>query len=111
MMGHFSTVLDLPTTDYPTWISKLSTIHESSGSANTKFAKTAFSLIRSLQPCSPDAARAPAYENNGLSIFMDLGESSMRCSVLQDASLDQLGLEDVRGWVEYWRRVGSLPSV
>ncbi|KAI0695501.1 polyketide synthase [Cerioporus squamosus] len=105
MMAHFSAVLDLPVVDYSTWISNLTT-------SQAKYAKPGLSLLDFFQShcTSGDAAGAPVTENNGLSILMDLGETSMRCSTLRNPGLEQLGVEDVLKWVGYWRRTGALPS-
>ncbi len=112
-MAHFSQVLHLPVVDYLTWISDLSTIFERVDGPQTKHAKTGLSLLDFFQSSctSEDAADAPVTENNGLSILMDMGESSMCCSTLRNPGLEQLGVEDVRKWVGYWRRIGALPSL
>lgn len=112
MMAHFSQVLDLPVVDYSTWISNLSRILDRVDGSKAKYAMPGLSLLDFFQSsCTSGlAAGAPVTENNGLSILMELGESSMRCPILSNSDIEQLGIEDVRRWVGYWRRSGALPS-
>ena len=109
IMAHFSAVLGWPVVDYAAWIAELSTLHERPGTYNAKVVNAAVSLL-GIFPSGETSMPASVAENNGLSVLMALGESSLRFSVLRGDGVEQLGIEDVRKWVDYWRRTGSLPS-
>ena len=110
IMSQFSSVLNLPIVDYPSWISAFSTVLDRVDASRAKYAKLGLSLLDFFQSncTSGDAVDSPVTENNGLSILMGLGERSMRYRALQNSGVMQLGAEDVRKWVEYWRRIGTL---
>ncbi|KAI0683985.1 polyketide synthase [Cerioporus squamosus] len=109
IMGHFSTILGLPMIDYATWMSQVPTLRERPGAYDAKFVQAAVSLSE-IFPSGASTLDVSVAENDSQSVLMALGESSMRISVLRDPGLKQLDVDDVRKWVEYWRRTGSLPS-
>ncbi|KAM5543754.1 hypothetical protein V8D89_002371 [Ganoderma adspersum] len=112
IMGHFSSVLKVPTVPYQKWLARLLEEVESPNAQLTEYVAPAIRLLSVWQApfMNPTKPQALVPESNGIAILLDIEDSAKRCASLRDPSLSQIGAEDVQKWVAYWRSVGAMPS-
>ena len=112
IMGHFSSVLKVPTVPYQKWLARLVEEVESPNAQLTEYVAPAIRLLSVWQApfMNPSKPHALIPESNGIAILLGIEESIKHCPSLRDPSLPQIGIEDVRKWVVYWRSVGAMPS-
>ncbi|KAI1798467.1 polyketide synthase [Ganoderma leucocontextum] len=112
IMGHFSSALKVPTVPYQKWLARLVEEVESPNAQLAEYVAPAIRLLSVWQApfVNPTKPQALVPESNGIAILLDIEDSAKRCAPLRDPSLPQIGVEDVRKWVAYWRSVGAMPS-
>ena len=112
IMGHFSSVLKVPTVPYQKWLARLLEEVESPNAQLAEYVAPAIRLLSVWQApfMNPTKPQTLVPESNGIAILLDIENSAKRCASLRDPSLSQIGAEDVQKWVAYWRSAGAMPS-
>lgn len=112
IMGHFSSVLQIPTVPPQKWFARLVEQIESPNPQLAEYVAPALRLVSVWQATivNPSKPQALIPESNGIGILLDIEDSAKRCALLRDPSLPQIGVEDVRKWIAHWMRLGALPS-
>ncbi len=112
IMGHFSSVLKVPTVPSQKWVARLVEEVESPNAQLAEYVAPAIRLMSVWQATIVNSTKPQALipESNGIGILLDIEDSAKRCALLRDPSLPQIGVEDVRKWVAHWRSLGALLS-
>ena len=112
VMGHFSSVLKVPTVPPQKWVARLVEEVESPNAQLAEYVAPAIRLLSVWQVTLMNSTKPQALipESSGVGILLDIEDSAKRCALLRDPSLPQISVEDVRKWVAHWKSLGALPS-
>ncbi|TFY65192.1 hypothetical protein EVJ58_g2123 [Rhodofomes roseus] len=108
-----SDVLSVPLVPFPAWLAKL---EEQAAAYNAQSAAAQAETLRGLRalhllPMFRGMLQKEGKEKGRMALGladMDVSLARAASSTLADRAVRQLGAEDVRRWVAYWRKVGLL---
>ena len=112
VIHNFSSALKVPVASYQSWLSKLIEAAQSPDSEQTHFIAHAVKLLPIWKSIAAQAMEKGSLvpDSMGIGILLDIEDSAQHCTPLRDPSFPQIGLEDVRRWVDHWKRMGATPS-
>ncbi|CCL98280.1 uncharacterized protein FIBRA_00274 [Fibroporia radiculosa] len=112
MMAHFSAMLNLPLVSYPEWVARLERDMADVEKARSPYLQAGIRLLEFFRVGSdPDHQNRVGNAMTGSRPIVVELEEARKVSKTLDAGVPQLGEEDVRRWVEWWRTTGQLPTM